>query len=119
MGKDGEIRVVNAETGGEKGSKQYRWDLVPWEQMQEVSKLYGRGAEKYAPNNWCKGYAWSLSYAALMRHLTQFWMGQSYDEETECHHLSSVIFHSLALMYFEKYHPGLDDRQLSLFEAGQ
>lgn len=105
-----ETRIVNEKTGGEKGSKEYDFSLIPWEHMWEVAKLYDKGAQKYASHNWAQGYAWSLSYAALMRHLTQFWMGESYDEETGCHHLSSVIFHSLALMHFEKYHKDLDDR---------
>lgn len=105
-----EVRVKNEKTGGEKGSKPFRFDLIPWEQMWEVAKLYGVGAEKYAARNWELGYDWSLSYASLMRHLTQFWMGESVDEESNCHHLASVVFHALAMMYFEQYHPELDDR---------
>jgi hypothetical protein len=105
-----EKRIVNPDTGGEKGQKLERYDLIPWEVMEEVARVYGVGAEKYAEHNWSRGYDWSLSYAALMRHLTQFWMGESYDKESECHHLASVIFHALALMYFEKHHPELDNR---------
>lgn len=109
-----EKRIINEKTGGAKGSKEARFDLIPWEPMTEVAVLYGRGAEKYEPYNWAKGYAWSLSYAALVRHLTQFWLGEDCDEETKCHHLASVIFHALALMYFTKHHSDLDDRQLKL-----
>lgn len=105
-----EIRVTNRDTGGEKGQKVYRFDLVPWVPMYEVAKLYGKGAEKYSERNWERGYDWSLSYAAAMRHITQFWNGESHDEETGCHHLSSVIFHCLALMEFERTHPELDNR---------
>lgn len=105
-----EVRVKNERTGGEKGSKPVRMDLIPVEPLWEVAKLYGKGAEKYATHNWRRGYDWSLSYAAMMRHATQFWNGESHDEETGCHHLSSVIFHALALMEFEKTHPELDDR---------
>lgn len=107
---NGEIRVVNENTGGQKGQKVYRFDLIPWVPMYEVAKLYGKGAEKYAERNWERGYDWSLSYAAAMRHLTQFWNGESHDEETGCHHLSSVIFHCLAMMEFERTHPELDNR---------
>jgi hypothetical protein len=112
-----EVRIVNETTGGAKGQKDIAFDLIPWEQMQEVAKLYHFGSKKYSPGNWCKGFAWSLSFAAMMRHATQFWMGESVDEETQCSHLASVVFHALALMYFEKHHPGLDDRpgQLHLF----
>jgi hypothetical protein len=105
-----EVRVKNEKTGGEKGEKPQRYDLVPWDQMDKVAELYGRGAQKYAPRNWEKGYDWHLSFSSLMRHATQFWNGESYDEETHCHHLASVIFHALALMRFEESHPDLDDR---------
>lgn len=105
-----EIRVTNKATGGEKGSKDERYDLLPWQELNEVARLYGKGAEKYAPRNWERGYDWSLSFASLIRHATQFWNGESYDEETGCHHLSSVIFHAFALMQFERTHPELDDR---------
>lgn len=103
--------VVNETTGGAKGAKEARFSLIPKEQLWEVARLYNFGATKYAPNNWRKGYDWSLSMDALERHLTMFWeMRESYDEETNCHHLASVVFHALALMYFEKRHPDLDDR---------
>lgn len=105
-----ETRVVNEATGGEKGSKLARMDLLPWDQLYHVSELYGNGAIKYSERNWERGYKWSLSYAALHRHLAQFWAGESMDEETKCHHLSSVIFHALALMRFDQEHPELDDR---------
>lgn len=107
---NGEVRIVNESTGGEKGSKPARFDLLPWEELWEVAELYGAGAEKYAPRNWELGYDWSLSFASLHRHLALFWGGESYDEETKAHHLTSVIFHALALMQFEKTHPELDDR---------
>lgn len=110
MTEPAEIRVINPSTGGAKGSKLARFDLIPCTPLWEVAKLYGKGAEKYEERNWEKGYDWNLSYAAALRHITQFWMGEDYDEETGCHHLSSVIFHCLALMEFGETHPELDNR---------
>lgn len=109
---DGETLVVNKDTGGSKGQKLARFDLIPWNQMWKVAELYGRGTYKYQDRNWERGYAWSLSWQALMRHSAQFWMGKSIDSENRSHHLSSVIFHALALMEFEETHPELDDRPL-------
>ncbi len=106
----GEIRVVNDATGGEKGAKLARFDLLPTIPMWNVAEHYGRGSRKYADRNWEKGYAWSLSYAAMQRHLHQFWSGESIDEETGGHHLAAAVFHCLALMEFERTHPELDDR---------
>ncbi len=108
--------VVNEKTGGAKGQKDVQMSLVPIEELQEVAKLYAYGARKYAPHNWRKGYDWSLSYDALMRHIHAFWNGESEhevvegDPSTSVSHLTSVIFHAFALMYFEKYHKELDDR---------
>lgn len=107
---NGEVRVVNEETGGEKGQKEARFDLIPVDPLWQVAELYGKGAKKYAERNWERGYDWNLSYQAMMRHANQFWSGESVDGETKCHHLASVIFHAMALMEFEKTHPELDNR---------
>ena len=105
-----ETRIVNEKTGGAKGQKMERFDLIPVAPLTEVARLYGEGAKKYDEHNWARGYDWNLSYAALMRHLTQFWAGESIDEESGCHHLASVVFHSFALMYFEEHHAEFDNR---------
>jgi hypothetical protein len=104
-----EIRTVSS-TGGEKGTKEARFDLIPIEALTEVAILYGRGAEKYAAHNWRKGYEWSKSYAALQRHATQFWSGEDNDPEMRTSHMASVVFHAMALIVFMKDHPDFDDR---------
>ena len=109
----GEVRVTNSETGGQKGTKGLSWSLLPWVELAEVAKLYTAGMHKYTRNNWRKGYDWHLSMDSALNHLMEFWEnGNSVDKETKCHHLASVIFHMLALMYFEKHHPDLDDRPI-------
>lgn len=105
-----ETRIRNDKTGGEKGRKLERFDLLPWAELEEVARLYGKGAAKYEARNWERGYDWSLSFGALHRHLAAFWQGESADAETGCSHLASVVFHALALMQFERTHPELDDR---------
>lgn len=106
-----EVRVVNEKTGGEKGAKEARFSLIPKKELWEVARLYNFGSQKYESHNWRKGYDWSLSLDALERHLYLFWEDrESMDEETQCHHLASVVFHAFALMYFDREHPELDDR---------
>lgn len=105
-----ERRVVNETTGGEKGQKDQRFELLPWGALGEVAALYAKGAEKYDDNNWRKGYAWSLSAGALGRHFAAFMEGEDYDSETGAHHLTSVVFHALALLEFKDTHPELDNR---------
>lgn len=102
-----EVRVTSS-TGGQKGKKLARHDLIPPRAMTKVAEVYGKGALKYADWNWRKGYDWSLSLAALERHLNAFKDGESTHEDG--HHLGSVVFHALALMTFEEEHPELDDR---------
>lgn len=105
-----EITVTDPDTGGQKGSKPARFDLIPVAPLWEVAELYGEGAKKYEDRNWERGYDWSLSYAALLRHLFLFWQGQDTDAETGKHHLASVVFHAFAMMEFGRTHPEKDNR---------
>jgi hypothetical protein len=114
----GEVRIKNEETGGEKGRKPQRMELLPWDALLEVSALYAAGAEKYEDNNWRRGYDWSLSFGAAQRHLSQFWMGEDVDEETGCHHLTSAAFHILGLIVFKNEYPELDDRPRTALAKG-
>ena len=105
-----ETRVVNQLTGGQKGSKPFRYDLIPVEPLRQVAHVYGKGALKYAERNWEKGYDWSLSYAAMQRHLNSFWAGEDMDPESGLPHLAHAVFHCLAMMEWAKTHPELDNR---------
>lgn len=104
-----EVRVTSS-TGGEKGSKLARYDLIPALPLKHLAELYGKGAEKYADRNWERGYDWSLSFAALNRHLWQFWSGEDMDEETGKPHLAAVAWHAFALLQFLEDHPEFDNR---------
>jgi hypothetical protein len=100
-----EARYVDPETGGEKEQKLARFDLIPWDSMTRVAQRYGTGAEKYSDRNWERGYPWSLSIAALYRHMAAFC-----EREDNEDHLAAVVFHALALMRFEEEYPEADDR---------
>jgi hypothetical protein len=106
----GEVRVTDPETGGEKGTKLARYDLIPAGPLLQLAEHYGIGARKYADRNWERGYAWSLSFAALQRHAWAFWMGEDTDGETLSHHMAAVAFHAFALMHFGDTDTGTDDR---------
>ena len=107
---DGRTFYVDDVTGGRKEVKLERFDLVPIGPLTELARHYGRGAFKYADRNWEKGYPWSLSYASLMRHLTQWWDGEDIDPETGSSHLVAVAWHAFALLEFINSHPELDNR---------
>lgn len=73
-----ETRTISS-TGGMKGTKLARHDLIPPGPLTELAEHYGRGARKYANHQWRKGYEWSKSYAAMIRHATLWNMGYDYD----------------------------------------
>lgn len=118
-----ETRVTSS-TGGQKGKKLARYSLIPVGPLEQVAMLYGRGAEKYDDHNWRRGYDWSLSYDALLRHIQAAWGGQWLDEHeedcepgcvnhTEMPHLAAVIFHAMTLLEFAETHPEFDDRYVA------
>lgn len=114
-----EWRVVNAETGGEKGQKLARFDLIPARPLELLAEHFGRGARKYEDRNWERGYKWSLSFGAMMRHAWAWWRGEDIDPETGSPHLVAVAWHALALQEFADKHPRLDDRPKESVSGGK
>lgn len=117
----GEVRLTDETTGGQKGQKLERFDLLPAGPLRQVARHYGVGARKYADRNWELGYNWSLSFGAMQRHLWAFWDGEDFDNHepdcepdcvnhTESHHLAAAAFHMFALLEFHDTHPEKDDR---------
>lgn len=105
-----ETRVTDPTTGGQKGQKPERFSLLPFEALDEVLRAYHYGSTKYSDHNWRKGYKWSLSFDACMRHLTAFWMGEDKDEESGLSHLAHAGWHVLCLLWFWLNGKGMDDR---------
>lgn len=124
-----EVRTTSA-TGGQKGVKLERFDLIPIGPLTHLARHYGRGALKYDNHQWRQGYEFSKSYAALLRHLTAWWNGEEFDvcpldqagckdprtSDTTCfnhtggHHLDGVMWHSFTLREFVETYPEHDDR---------
>jgi len=116
-GDDTEVREV-AETGGAKGSKLARFDMIPTDALFELAEHFGRGAEKYEPDergvdNWRRGYPWHLSFGAAFRHLTAAMGGEDIDEETGSKHVIAVAWHCFVLAHQmnRASQQGFDDRQ--------
>lgn len=123
-----EQRVTDPETGGQKGVKLERFELIPVEPLVALARLYGKGALKYAPDNWRRGYSWRLSIGAVFRHLAWWLLRKSYDTangekggpieydadgkpiHTGEHHLICVAWHCFTLITFELHGLGTDDR---------
>lgn len=77
-----------------------RYDLMPPEVLQSVVQVLTNGAKKYADNNW-KDVPDSDNryYAAAMRHLQAWRMGEMLDAEDSLPHLSHAICCLSFLLY--------------------
>lgn len=104
-----EIRTTS-KTGGQKGVKPERLDLIPPEFLLLLGRVYGMGAAKYSDHNYLKGFEWSKSYAALQRHVLAFWGGEEIDPESGLPHLGHAAWHCAALFMFSEHELGEDDR---------
>lgn len=86
------------------------WHLAPWDAFRAIVKVIGFGAKKYAPNDWLKGRDWSRDFAALQRHLTAWWEGESRDPESGLNHLWHAGACLVFLITYELRGLGTDDR---------
>jgi len=69
-----------------------RYDLVPAKAHSAMVDVMTFGANKYAPNSWQKvPEGRSRYFAAAMRHLWAFWMGEKLDKESGLHHLAHAM----------------------------
>ena len=99
-----------SDSGATKQVKEARYDMIPADALRILAEHYGKGAEKYPPfdngdglgvlDNYRRGYHWSLSFAAMMRHAWAFWGGEDTDKETGSPHLAAVAWHALAMLHW-------------------
>lgn len=84
--------------------------LLPFDAIDEISKVLQFGANKYAERNWEKGMNWSRVFGAMMRHMWAWWMGKGTDPETGYSHLAHAACCVLFLLAYEIRGVGGDDR---------
>ena len=94
-----EIRKTSS-TGGQKGQKPNRQDLIAVPFLEQLGLVCGMGAEKYDDDNWRKGYSWRLSYGAMQRHIHAFWTGEDNDPESGLPHLAHAAWHCMVLFTY-------------------
>lgn len=114
-----EVRIEDEGTGGQKGQKAARHDLVPSAALDELARVYGAGADKYSDTNYLRGYSYRLSLGALLRHVQAWNQGEDYDPETGLHHLSHAAWHCMTLQTFQWNDIGTDDRLQPLIDSGK
>lgn len=106
--KDGSSKKLGEGTKNDSGK--LRWDLLDWEVVEEIVKVYTMGANKYEDENWRKGIGWRRIFAALMRHLIAWWRGEDLDKESGLSHLAHAAWQCIALLWYSKHRPEFDDR---------
>lgn len=87
-----------------------RWDLLPYDALQEIAKVMTYGAIKYEPRNWEKGMSWSRVFASMQRHLSAWFHGNDVDYESKMSHLAHAACGIMYLLAFECRENGIDDR---------
>jgi len=87
-----------------------RWDLLPWDEVRCVVQVLTLGAEKYEDDNWKRvPNSRERYFAAAQRHITAWWSGERWDEESGMHHLA----HAICCLLFAMWHDCQDARQLT------
>jgi hypothetical protein len=84
--------------------------LLAWEALEQIAKVMGFGATKYAPGNWAKGITQSRLISAALRHVYQYNSGEDKDPESGLSHLAHAACCINMAIWNEMKRPDLDDR---------
>ena len=74
-----------------------RLDMIPQRALWGLARVYEHGAQKYKKDNWRSGQSWTRCAAALMRHVSRWMIGETYDPESGQHHLLHAAFWCFAI----------------------
>lgn len=97
-------------TGGMKELKREQVAALDPLALKILGQVAGLGAQKYATFNFAKGYPWTWSANALLRHLLSFLNGEDVDPESGYLHLAHAMWHCHTLLCFQMRRRGTDDR---------
>lgn len=86
-----------------------RMDLLDPYALEQLSKVLGFGAQKYAAHNWRKGLHKSRLIGAALRHLFAYLKGEDTDPETGLSHVAHAMCCCMFLLGLE-HRTELDDR---------
>lgn len=118
------MEVVKKDEGLRLNDGKIRYDLLEPYAIEQVAKIFTKGARKYAPHNWLRGMAWSKMVASLKRHLAAYERGEDYDFDPLCEgckagdctnhtgelHIAQVAWNALGITSYYKHFPQGDDR---------
>ena len=85
--------------------------FISLELVEVVARVREFGAKKYSRGQWRKGFKYSRSIAAALRHIFAFNEGQDLDPESGITHIGHAICCLEHLLNDIKNHPKNDDRK--------
>ncbi|MGQ9570674.1 MAG: dATP/dGTP diphosphohydrolase domain-containing protein [Thermodesulfovibrionales bacterium] len=84
------------------GEMKLRWDLLPFDALEELVKVYTFGSKKYGDRNWEKGIVYSKIVGALLRHLTARLKGIIVNKEDgNVLHSAQIVWNAIALLTYD------------------
>ena len=84
-------------------------NLLP-EFLLGMADIMTQGELKYGKDNWKKGNFTSVPYDSAMRHILKWQTGESYDTESQNHHLLHAAVNLMMCWYYETDYPQMDNR---------
>jgi len=98
------MRTAKPPRGVKYDTGKRRYDLLPWEQIDEVVDVLTFGAAKYADDNWKIVPDKTKRYkAALGRHISAYMQGEQLDKEDGKSHLAHAVCCAIFLMWGDKH----------------
>lgn len=80
-----------------------RWELLPWDEVEDIVRVLMFGSAKYEDFNWQKvPEAKARYFDASMRHLIAWKQGEKKDKETGISHLAHLGCCALFLAWFDR-----------------
>ena len=79
-----------------------QWSLVDFKSLEPMVEVLEFGANKYAPNNWKKGFPVTKLSESLLRHVFAFLSGEDNDPESGLSHLGHIQCNAMFLSYVMK-----------------
>ena len=80
-----------------------KWNLLPWDELEDVVEVLTFGAKKYAPDNWKFVDDANNRYMdAAMRHLVAHQQGEQRDAESGESHIAHAICCLLFMLWHDK-----------------
>lgn len=97
-----EIKKICESVKNDRKDGKVRMELLPWNELEQIAKVYTAGAEKYGEHTWenlPNGY--ERYKGAMLRHLTEVEKGNAIDEDTGCLHAAQVAWNAIAMLHFK------------------